>query len=92
MSTKDVKELAKLTISQCKERLVNFIKSLGLIDNLSIPIIKVDENKNIRCLPKKENYEIIYKCEGHKVNKTKSNIRYNEEKRNELIQQKRKLQ
>lgn len=50
MSKKDVKELAKLTISQCKERLVSFIKSLGLIDNLSIPIIKVDKNKNIETL------------------------------------------
>ena len=38
MSTRDIKELALMTISQCREKLITLIKECGDMDNLNIRI------------------------------------------------------
>ena len=69
MSTRDIKELALMTISQCREKLITLINECGDMDNLNIRIkLYTDELDNVATITSIKNGVIHYEVDDEEYN------------------------
>lgn len=69
MSTKDIKELALMTISQCREKLITLIKECGDMVNLNIHIkLHTDELDNVATITSIKNGVVHYEVDDEEYN------------------------
>ena len=64
MSTREIKELARMTIGQCREKLITLIKECGNMDNLDIRIkLQTDEFDDVATITSIKNGVIHYEVD-----------------------------
>lgn len=64
MSTRDIKELARMTISQCREKLITLIKECGDMDNLDFRIkLNTDEFDDVATIKSIKNGVVHYEVD-----------------------------
>lgn len=65
MSRNDIKELARMTMTQCKEKLIFLIKECGDMDNLDIRInLSTDEFDDVATITSIKNGVVHYEVDG----------------------------
>lgn len=64
MSTKDIKELARMTMGQCREKLITLIKECGDMDNLNFRIkLQTDEFDDVATITSIKNGVVHYEVD-----------------------------